>query len=261
MGRQLRFLTHVAVCTLVLFTARARAGDPADAASDPVPAAVESRPRRWALLSIRQDFAWIDGDRVCSPAVQSAGELSCFRKNGTPYIGTPRAEDSAKARGIAVATTRILASYQHFLGTHWALAVLAGVVLRGGGPRPAGGSAFFPFHLEGQLSWWPAGPPARGGGLAPFLLLGGGLAQVDSKLSLDVREDPNAPLPPSQIDNPAHQTLDVYEKSGTGFGGFGGGIAVATSPTLLWRLALEGVASFPAPGIGAGLEAGVGFDL
>lgn len=250
MGRRhLRLLTHVAVTATLVVAGPARAAE------------ASPRSRRWALLSVRQDFAWVDGDRVCSPEVQSAGELSCFRANGTQYVGTPRAEDAAKVRGVSVATTRILAGYQHFLGTHWAVSALAGVVLRGGGPRPLGGDAFFPFHFEGQLSLWPSGPPARGGGLAGFFLVGGGLAQTDSKLSINVREDPSASLPPSQIDNPARQTLDVYKKSGTGFVGFGGGLAVSTSPTLIWRLAVEGIASFPAPGIGAGLEAGVGFDL
>ena len=225
--------------------------------------AQRSEARRWVFVSFRQDLAWVEGDHVCSPEVQRSGDFSCFRANGTQYLGTPRSEDAASASGLSVATTRLLATYQHSVGTHWSVGAVVGLVLRGGGPRPVGRDAreFFPFHLEGQLSWWPSGAPARGEGPSPFLLLGGGLAQIDSRFSLAVREDPRAPLPPSQLDNPERQTLDVYKKSGTGFVGLGGGIAASTSSSLLWRLALEAMGSFPAFGIGAGLEAGVGFDL
>ncbi|MBX3218749.1 MAG: hypothetical protein KF850_42480, partial [Labilithrix sp.] len=57
------------------------------------------------------------------------------------------------------------------------------------------------------------------------------------------------------------QTLDVYKKSGTGFAAVGGGVAASTSRSLIWRLAVEAIAAFPAFGVGAALEAGVGFDL
>ncbi|MBX3211315.1 MAG: hypothetical protein KF850_04720 [Labilithrix sp.] len=241
---------------------REPAPDPVAGAS-PAQSAGAASPRRWAFLSVRQDFAWVDGDRVCSPEVQRAGDFSCFRANGTQYLGTPRPEDAARVSGASIATTRVLATYQHFLGAHWAAAATAGVVLRGGGPRSVGRDAqpFLPFHLEGQVSWWPTGAPARGEGPAAFVLLGGGLAQVDSKLSLTVREDPTAAPPPSQLDNPERQTLDVYKKTGTGFAAVGGGVAAATSRSLIWRFALEATAAFPAFGLGAALEAGVGFDL
>lgn len=243
---------------------RAPAAPARGAAADAAPRPADAPPtRRWAFVSLRQDFAWVDGDRVCSPEVQRAGDFSCFRANGTQYLGTPRPEDAATVSGGAIATTRVLATYQHFLGTHWAAAATAGVVLRGGGPRSVGRDArsFFPFHLEGQLSWWPSGAPARGGGPSGFALVGGGIAQIDSKFSLAVREDPSAPPPPSQLDNPERQTLDVYRKTGTGFAAIGGGIAASTSRSLIWRLAVEAMASFPAFGVGAALEAGVGFDL
>ncbi|MBX3225406.1 MAG: hypothetical protein KF795_33180 [Labilithrix sp.] len=259
MGRRPpRGMRSIVLLTVVLAPALAHAAE-----DDARPSEETSSRRRWAFISLRQDFAWIEGDRVCSPEVQRAGDFSCFRANGTQYLGTPRPEDAARAAGVSAATTRLLATYQHFLGTRWAVAATAGVVLRGGGPRAVGSAAraFLPFHLEGQISWWPSGAPARGRGLAPFALAGVGVAQIDSRFTLAVREDPSAPPPPSQLDNPERQSLDVYKKAGTGFGAIGGGLAGAAGRSSIWRVAVEATASFPAFGLGAALEAGLGFDL
>ena len=218
---------------------------------------------RWVMGSLRQDFAWLDGNAVCSPASQAAGDFACFRSNDTQYLGTPNPADAARVRGLSVATTRVLVGYQQFVTRALSLAGWAGVAVRGGGPKPLGedAHAFLPLHLEAQLSVWPWGPPLQVGRPRPFALVGGGLAQVDAQAKIRVREDRSAPAAPSQLDNPDEQTLTAYRKAGTGFASAGLGVACALSRHWVLRAALTGLVSFPAPGIGAGLEAGIAFDL
>ena len=150
-------------------------------------------------------------------------------------------EDAARASGVSVATTRLLATYQHFLGTHWSVGAVAGLVLRGGGPRPVGRDAreFFPFHLEGQVSWWPSGAPARGR-RTRAVRPAGRRARAGHSRFASVREDPSAPLPPSQLDNPSDRRSTSTRRRGRASPGWGGGIAASTSSSLLWRLAVEG---------------------
>jgi hypothetical protein len=218
---------------------------------------------RWIMASVRQDFAWLDGQHVCSPERQAAGDFACFRSNDTQYLGTPKSGDAASVRGVAVATTRVLVGYQQFVTQHVAVAGLVGVAVRGGGPKPVGtaGHAFLPLHLEAQASVWPWGPPRRAGVARFFALVGGGIGQIDARANVRVREDRTAIAPPSQLDNPEEQTLSAYRKAGTGFADAGVGMACALSRHWVLRAALEGLVSFPAPGLGAALEAGVAFDL
>lgn len=231
----------------------------------PAAATAEEAPRlpRWIHASLRQDFAWLGGDRVCSPERQAAGDFACFRSNDTQYLGTPRATDAATVRGVAVATTRVLIGYQQFVTRHLAVAGFAGLAFRGGGPTPVGeaGRAFLPLHLEAQASVWPWGPPLRPGSTKVFVLASGGVGQIDAHAAVRVREDRTAIAPPSQLDNPDEQTLEAYRKAGVGFAGAGVGLACALSRHWVLRTAVQGLVSFPAPGFGAALEAGVAFDL
>lgn len=218
---------------------------------------------RWITASIRQDLAWLDGNEVCSPASQSAGDFSCFRGNETQYLGTPNPADASRVRGLTFATTRILVGYQHFVTHALAVSGVVGAAIRGGGPKPLGESAhaFLPLHLEAQLSVWPWGAPLGTGRVRPFASFGGGIGQIDAHANVRVREDRSAPAAPSQLDNPDEQTLSVYRKSGIGFAAAGLGAACSLSRHWVLRIAMQGLVSFPAPGLGASLDAGIAFDL
>lgn len=217
---------------------------------------------RFVWISLQQDFSLVGADNPCAPTSQQIGSFSCFRSNGTQYLGTP-AETISPSTGILIATTRVLAGYEHFITEQFAVAAWAGFAFRGGAPRSVGAqaAAFLPLHLEVQTTWWPSSSPRSGAGLSPFLLLGGGMAQIDAHFKQNVVEDVTAPRPIAQLDNPQRQILDAYKKSGTGFVNLGAGLIAPINDASLWRVGLECLVSFPAPGVTLALEAGIGFDL
>lgn len=230
------------------------------------PEATKARPpaRMWLFLSVRQDFTWASGSKVCSPNVQRDGAFACFRGDETQYLGTPRPEDRANVGpGFLLATTRLTASYSHFVLRTLAVEGVFGWVVRGGGPRSVGEVArdFLPLHLEARAAYFPWGPPTRNSGLAPFIAASVGVAQTDGHFRVGVREDTGAPRPASQLDNPDAQTLDVYVRRGTGFAGAGLGLVAALGHDVLLRAAATATGSFPAGGFGTSIELGVGYDL
>jgi hypothetical protein len=76
-----------------------------------------------------------------------------------------------------------------------------------------------------------------------------------------VQEDTNAPKPPNQIDNPAQQKLDAYEKAGMGFFGAGVGtfLPFGKRAGLLVDFRVSGF--FPSSGFGASLGVSGAFGL
>lgn len=219
-----------------------------------------ARAQEWFSLAVRQDASLLAGDDVCAAAQQAAGEFACFRGDGAQYLGTPDPKVPARVRGLALATTRVMLSFQHFLVPQLALGGGVGMAF-GGGPKPVGAdaNAFLPLHVEATLAWWPWRTPERAGGVRPFVRVGGGIGQVDAQTALRVREDPNAVPSPMQLDNPREQTVAVWEKAGTGQVHAGIGAALALHRRWLLTLGALARASFPAPGIGGGAELGVVF--
>lgn len=219
---------------------------------------------QWLFLGVQQDLTWMEGDTPCSPEHQQSGAFACFRSNGTPYLGTPRVEDRSKiSPGFTPSTTRIFVEYTHFVTPSFGIGGRTGFAVRGGGPRSVGedARAFFPIHLEARATWSPSILATRSGIVRGVATASIGLAQIDGHARLDVREDPSVPPPASQLDNPTRQTLDVYRKTGTGFGALGAGVVAYVSRDVVGQLLVQGIASFPAPGFSLGLSAGIGFDL
>ena len=83
----------------------------------------------------------------------------------------------------------------------------------------------------------------QGVGFRPFVFLGGGMAQVDTRVDVSVREQDNcgttgcyvragnAPDAPTIQINPQTQTVSAWRKSGQSFFGLGGGVMYAISPS------------------------------
>lgn len=252
-----RFGRFAAFTTLAFVLAASRV-----ASAEPEPLA-EQRPR-WVFVTVEQDFSWLDGSTPCSPESQQNGSFACFRANGSQYLGTPRRGDRSRVGpGFLPSTTRVLVGYTHFLTSSFALGGRVGFAVRGGSPRSVGedARAFLPVHLEMQATWSPPLLASSHGGFRGLILASGGVAQFDGHARLDVREDPSVPPPASQLDNPASQSLDVYRKSGIGFGALGVGFVARIYRDWLGRVALQGIASFPSTGYALALEAGIGFDL
>ena len=93
------------------------------------------------------------------------------------------------------------------------------------------------------------------------MFLSGGLAQVDQATTVPVREDRSKPPPPSQLDNPSTQELDVYVRMGRGFGAGGAGIMAAVTPRFGFFVDAKAMVLFPAPGFVIAPEAGIALGL
>ncbi len=216
--------------------------------------------REWFSLVLRQDASVLSGDDVCAPAQQAAGAFACFRADGAQYLGTPDPKVPARVRGMGLATTRALLSFQHFVLPQLAVGGAVGFAF-GGGPKSVGSNAhaFLPLHVEATLAWWPWRAPERAGSVRPFARVGGGIGQVDTRSALRIREDRTATPSPMQLDNPNEQTLAVWEKAGVGQAHGGVGAALALHRAWLLTFAALARVSFPAPGAGVSAEVGLVF--
>ena len=220
-----------------------------------------SEPHVWSSVSVMQDAQVATGSDICSQSGQLDGGYSCFREQGSQYLGTPSEGAGGSAGGFALATTRALAGADVAISDAFSIGARVGYVVRGGGPKPAGGSAFLPLHAEGRLAYWFGGPVYGASGIGPFAFAAGGVGQVDSHSDVTVREDPNAPRPTAQLDNPPTQHLDAWKKSGVGFGGLGAGIYFPLGRAQGILTEARGSLLFPTPGFAFGASLGVAFGL
>ena len=233
--------------------------------------------KNWISFGVQQDLAMIGGNDVCSYNSQSKSGYVCFRGDGQQYFGspTPGAAD-AIAGGIAPATTRLLVGADRFLTHNLAIGVRAGFAFRGGPAADklnddysvslGAGAKFLPLHLELRGSWWFGHDPTAKLGFRPYAFVGGGMAQVDAKVSVQVRElDPasNGDCPGGSYDanndvvtdgctrqdNRSAQQLDAWKRMGQGFAEGGGGVlyAVTRSSGVIGELKL--MVMFPTSGV------------
>ena len=202
--------------------------------------------KNWVGLYGAFDLALVSGSDVCGVDSQKNNGYACFIKDGqfsgNQYHGNPipSGNGNAIAGGLAPATARVMAGFDRVLAGNFMLGARAGWAFRGG-PQPDGGNKFLPFHLELRASYWFGKDPFSRVGFRPFVFLGGGMAQVDTRVDVSVREqencgkqgcivragnDANAPI--IQI-NPQTQTVQAWRKSGQSFAGLGGGAMYAMS--------------------------------
>jgi hypothetical protein len=198
-----------------------------------------------------QDFGIHEGRDICSKSSQLEDGYACFRASGTQYHGTPLPDRGGEASLSPMpATTRILAGYDRIVLPNLTLGVRLGWVLAGGGPRPSGAEApaFLPFHGEARVGYTFGLRPFERAGIRGSVFLGAGVAQFDTEYRVFVEEDPAAPPPRSQLDNPPQQMLSAYRKSGTGFVSGGAAITWAASTALGISLGLRMTKTFPSSG-------------
>ena len=207
--------------------------------------------KNWVSLTLSPDLAFVSGNDVCGRDSQANKGYACFIKDsqfgaaGQQYHGDPVASGNGNAigGGLALSTVRAMLGYDRTFGSNIQLGARAGWAFNGG-PQPDKGNAFFPFHLEARVSYWFGKDPFSRVGIRPYGFLGGGMAQVDTKVDVSVREntcdntaDPNgcAVRDPQgnvvQV-NPQMQTVEAWRKSGQSFVGVGGGVMYAITPNL-----------------------------
>jgi len=226
----------------------------------------------WLGLHFGLDIAVIGGSEVCSFTARSQDGFACYVEgdelrpyNGDPYPGT------GIATGTVVATKRALLSFDYAFTANITAGVRLGYAF-GGGP-PAGkvnepetmadatdpgygietqpGTSFLPIHAEARLTYWFGRGALGKKGLRPYVTAGGGMAQVDAKVPVTLRDctsyaarqtDPNLAnqiynectvADPDFNQEPMPQyTVDAWKKMGQGFGMIGGGIVYAFTPQI-----------------------------
>lgn len=178
-------------------------------------------------LHLAQDILFVGGENVCDPTRGPAdGNYACFYE-GTeqPFFHTPDPSTDSIPHGLALATTRLLFSYDLAPWPMLSFGVRVGYAFRGGPPAgmttaqglyapgtrysipadaPAsGGTAFIPAHVELRASYWLA--PLTNATWRGFIGAGLGLAQIDAKvrhavIDCDAVADAAASFDPSDAD-------------------------------------------------------------
>jgi hypothetical protein len=209
-----------------------------------------TRSHNWFGLELAQDLAYTEGTSVCSPG--SDEPYACFAGE-TPYDGMPHPEHAGRIRGgMAVANTRLLASYERLLSRRIGVLFRGGFAF-GGYPSAAGQASFLPLHAELDARYYLV---PREGGLDAFLFVGGGMAEVTSGTRVNVMDCADTAC--LQSPGPAGDTRDLraYSQYGLTFvtAGLGATWMLADSFGLFGRLGA--MAMFPASG--AVVESSIG---
>ena len=216
--------------------------------------------KNWLGLHFAQDIAIIGGTNVCGADARQNQGYACYQTGTTdqPYNGDPY-PGAGIATGTALATRRLLLSYDRALNSSITIGGRLGLAIGGGPPAGKGpddqlrgetskGTKFLPFHAELRLAYW-FGKNAMGKkGFRPYVHVGGGIAQVDAKVKVTVADCPNALFSkpagnttqgdecangnPTYINQTRRYTLDAWRKMGQGFITAGGGVMYAFKGNL-----------------------------
>lgn len=214
------------------------------------------------------DFAMMSGSQVCDVgSTQPDREaFSCF-ENGAPYQGrTNHNLGGDIASGFRPATIRLMLGYERVLLPFFTVEGRVGFAFNGGpeSPAPAGdGSTFLPIHVEARAKVYFGQvfrDDARGlKGLSGYFSLGGGVAQVDPKVTVPVGEcvapPRTASITPEQAacinsNNQALATkdLEVYKRLGQSFISGGPGLRYGITKHIAANLQLTGMLLLPSTG-------------
>jgi hypothetical protein len=185
----------------------------------------------WIGVHVAADVHFFgSGNDVCSLESMGNQKYSCYYQGttvpvqdgyaGAPYgiPKTPGAEGKISG-GAKLATIRVMLSGDYAVIPNLTVGGRLGFAFNGG-PKGAtyaksGGEgasstysatqnkAFLPVHAEGRLAYWfkSLGQP----GIRPYVAVGGGLAQVDAKITVPI------------LTTAGPQNVDVYKRLGQGF--------------------------------------------
>lgn len=199
--------------------------------------------KNWFGLHIGQDLSVVGGSNVCTPASQANNGFACF-KQGTsiPAVGYPNGAQGDKiSTGIAAATTRFMLSYDRAFTPNILAGGRVGFAI-GGGPK-SGNKSFLPIHIELDAQYWFGKNALSKKGFRAYAQLGGGVAQVDTKLPVTA-----CPTATGCTTTTAVQ-LDAYKKLGQSFITLGGGAMYAITQSSGVQLNLNLMYMLPTSGI------------
>ncbi|MCC6214576.1 MAG: hypothetical protein IT376_06885 [Polyangiaceae bacterium] len=224
----------------------------------------------WFGVHVGWDLALVAGEDVCSQKSQAESGFACFDSaNEQQYLGDPQPGVANKiAGGFAPGTQRLMISGEYLITPNITVGARVGYAF-GGGPK-AGTATFLPFHFEPRATYYIGADPLAQAGLRPYVHLGGGVAQVDAKLDVNLVDcgvgasDPNSPTNVANggasyacVTNGTIQpgvagetrSLDAYKKLGQSFVAAGGGGQYAFSPTTALQLNLNFMYMLPTTGM------------
>jgi hypothetical protein len=205
---------------------------------------------------------------VCGHNSALAGTYSCYQKGTSTIDPSPTGADSMATvdlgapgfagninSGMSLATIRLLASLDYALTPNVTVGGRAGFAFRGGPPSikynagvPEQTTKFFPFHVEARAAYWFKALSMPG--IHPYVHLGGGMAQVDGKVTVQAYRNALSTCKPGATGGPNNSitcsstgqwplqadgtqfpqsqaypvaSYDAWRKMGQGFGTVGGG--------------------------------------
>ncbi|APR81412.1 Hypothetical protein A7982_06761 [Minicystis rosea] len=216
--------------------------------------------RNWISLSFAPDLSIVSGTNVCTRDSQNAQHYLCVRNDAVKsrYSGTPTIDNGDNINaGVGLATLRLMLAYDRLLLDNITVGARVGFAFNG---ASGGRGTFVPFHLEGRFGYFPGRTPFAGSVVRPYLMISGGLAQIDTKVKVQVLEDGVAcgAAKPSSSASPCTkpsstdgvieqrvQTLNVWKQAGLGFGALSFGVQFVPSSRVALYLAVRGNITFP----------------
>jgi len=207
--------------------------------------------KNWVSLAIQQDFLSLSSSTA---TCAGSNEYVCFTDGDKYYGGIPYEKSGDEVSGgLRFATTRILAGYDRAIGS-FSVGVRLGVAF-GGGPKAEEGRAFLPLHAEARVAYWFGREPFSRTGPRPYVVLSGGVAQVDAKVPVVAYETPKDYTDDKRLE------LDAWKKTGTGFLGGGVGMLLAITPRSapIAELKFVGMLGRSSPTLNLQLGYAVGF--
>jgi len=195
--------------------------------------------KNWLGLHYGLDIAFVGGSDVCRSGYE------CYdAQSGAPYAGVPF-PGTGIATGGAVATHRILLSYDRAFSPNFTAGLRLGYALNGGPPaisRDANGQEtgrikFLPLHAELRLSYFIGKGALGRRGIRPYVFGGGGVAQVDTKVPVTIYDCGNPATDDCFNGRVAKTSLpkrsvNAWKKLGQEFITIGGGVIYAFKDNL-----------------------------
>jgi hypothetical protein len=236
--------------------------------------AVEQKLRsNWFTVSFAPDLAIYSGENVCTNDSQNSQSAAyqhyvCLREDGSRYVGTPTANvgDNINA-GFVLGTMRVAVQYERRIFDNLTVGARLGFAFNG---ASGDGVQFLPIHLEGRIGYSLGKAAFAGPGLRPFGFVSAGLAQLDSRVNVEVLED-GAACGAKTSDGPCtkpstdgrtevrKQHLGAFKQAGNGFASLGIGLAYTPIRNVGLHLAVRGGLTFPVTVGFLAPEAGVTF--
>ena len=209
--------------------------------------------RNYVTLSFGADISMFAGEGVCSVDGQNSQNYVCSREDGSRYQGIPTADVANNVNpGLAPGTLRIIAGYDRLILDNLMVGAKVGFAIRTASSPDA---AFLPLHLEARGTYYIGKKPFERLGARPFVFLSGGLAQIDSGVSVQVLEDATAcgaaipanpqspctkPSDPTRTSiEPRVQNLSAIKQAGQGFVSVGGGLQYAVTEMIAVNAAVR----------------------